>query len=51
MMYPTKIEEGYITRHLIYNEKPEQMLLADGSSVGYEQMTLQDYMDQRKEGE
>ena len=51
MMYPTKIEEGYITRHLIYNEKPAQMLLADGSSVGYEQMTLQDYMDQRKEGE
>ena len=41
-----KIEEGYITRHLIYNEKPAQMLLSDGTSVGYEQMTLQDYMGQ-----
>ena len=51
MMYPTKIEEGYITRHLIYNEKPAQMLLSDGTNVGYEQMTLQDYMDQRKGGE
>lgn len=46
MMYPTKLEEGYITRHLIYNEKPAQLLLADGTSMGYEQLTLQDYMRQ-----
>lgn len=46
MMYPIKIEEGYITRHLIYNEKPAQLLLPDGTRRGYEQMTLMDYMQQ-----
>lgn len=40
MMYETKLEEGYITRHLIYNEKPMQMLLPDGSSQTYEQLSL-----------
>ena len=43
MLYQTKMEEEYITRHLIYNEKPSRMLLPDGSSQGYEQMTLWDY--------
>lgn len=42
MMYPTKLEEGYITRHLIYNEKPAQLLLPDGSLQVYEQLSLFD---------
>ena len=44
MMYATKLEENYITRHLIYNEKPNQMLLSDGSVQTYEQMSLFDFM-------
>ena len=40
MMYQTKLEEGYITRHLIYNERPNQMLLGDGTAQTYEQMNL-----------
>lgn len=42
MMYGTKLEEGYITRHLIYNEKPAQHILADGSVQVYEQLSLFD---------
>lgn len=40
MMYQTKIEEDYITRHLVYNERPSAMLLSDGSKQTYEQMNL-----------
>ena len=42
MMYATKIDEGYITRHLIYNERPSMMYLPDGRSETYEQITLMD---------
>lgn len=42
MMYSTKLEENYITRHLIYNERPTQMLLPDGSNQTYEQLSLFD---------
>ncbi len=42
MMYQTKLEEDYITRHLIYNERPAAMLLSDGTAQTYEQMTLWD---------
>ena len=44
MMYHTKLEEGYITRHLIYNERPETMLLADNSTGTYEQMNIFDFI-------
>ena len=44
MMYSTKLEEQYITHHLIYNEKPSQLLFEGGQSMVYEQMTLADYM-------
>ena len=40
MMYQTKIEEGYITRHLIYNERPNQFLLEDGTKQTYEQLNF-----------
>ncbi len=40
MMYATRLEENYITRHLIYNERPNQMLLPDGSAGTYEQLSL-----------
>lgn len=40
MMYETRLEENYITRHLIYNERPNQMLLPDGTKQTYEQMSL-----------
>ncbi len=42
MMYQTRLEENYITRHLIYNERPTQMLLSDGSSQTYEQLSFLD---------
>ena len=42
MMYDTKLEEEYITRHLIYNEKPQQMLLSDGTGQTYEQLSFMD---------
>lgn len=42
MMYPTRIEEGYITRHLIYNEKPTQYLSAEGILQNCEQLSLFD---------
>ena len=44
MMYHTKLEAGYITRHLIYNERPETMLLSDNSTGTYEQMNIFDYI-------
>ena len=44
MMYQTKLEQNYITRHLIYNDRPAQLLLADGSSQTYEQMSLFDHL-------
>ncbi len=40
MMYPTKLDEGYITRHLIYNEKPAQLLLPNGGIHKYEQLSF-----------
>ena len=40
MMYPTRLEEGYITRHLIYNERPTQCLSEDGTIQSYEQLSL-----------
>lgn len=43
MMYHTPIEEGYITRQLIYSEKPNQLLLPDGGVTHYEQMSLFDF--------
>ena len=50
MMYDTKMEERYITNHLIYNEKPNQMLLSDGKMQVYEQMSLFDYGMQQAGG-
>lgn len=41
MMYQTKLEEDYITRHLIYNERPNTLLLSDGTQEIYEQLRLQ----------
>ena len=43
MMYHTPIEEGYITRQLIYSEKPHQLLLPDGGMTHYEQMSIFDF--------
>ena len=43
MMYHTPIEEGYITRQLIYSEKSNQLLLPDGGVTHYEQMSLFDF--------
>lgn len=43
MMYHTPIEEGYITRQLVYSEKPNQLLLPDGGVTHYEQMSLFDF--------
>ena len=43
MMYHTPIEEGYITRQLIYSEKPNQLLLPDGGVTHYEQMSIFDF--------
>ena len=43
MMYNIRIEEGYITRRLIYNERPETVLLDDNSVGTYEQMSIFDY--------
>lgn len=39
MLYPTRLEENYITRHLIYNEKP---VLSSGSAPAFRQMSLFD---------
>ena len=43
MMYHIPIEESYITRQLIYSEKPTQLLLADGGTTHYEQMSIFDF--------
>jgi len=43
MMYQTPIEENYITRQLIYSEKPNQLLLPDGGEMKYEQISLFDF--------
>lgn len=43
MMYHTPIEEGYITRQLIYSEKPAQMLLPGGGETHYEQLSIFDF--------
>lgn len=40
MMYQTRMEEEYITRHLIYNEKPAQLLLEQGREQEFEQLRL-----------
>lgn len=42
MMYHIPIEENYITRQLIYSEKPTQLLLPDGGTTYYEQMSIFD---------
>lgn len=46
MMYNTKLDESYITRHLIYNERPDTMLLADNRSCTYEQMSIFDFISE-----
>ena len=43
MMYHIPIEENYITRQLVYSEKPSQLLLADGGVTHYEQMSIFDF--------
>lgn len=43
MLYDTRIEEDYITNHLIYNEKPAQMIESD--RVTYKQLSLFDMKD------
>lgn len=43
MMYHTPIEEQYITRQLVYSEKPAQLLLPDGGTTHYEQLSLFDF--------
>ena len=42
MMYHTPIEENYITRQLVYSEKPTQLLLPDGGVTHYEQLSIFD---------
>lgn len=42
MMYHIPIEENYITRQLIYSERPTQLLLPDGGVTHYEQMSIFD---------
>ena len=43
MMYHIPVEENYITRQLIYSEKPTQLLLPDGGMTHYEQMSIFDF--------
>ncbi|MBQ8627364.1 MAG: putative DNA modification/repair radical SAM protein [Agathobacter sp.] len=43
MMYNTPVEEDYITRQLVYAEKPTQLLLPDGGTTHYEQLSLFDF--------
>ena len=40
MMYPTKLEESYITRQLVYSEKPSVLMLDNKPDLLYEQMRL-----------
>lgn len=44
MMYQTKLEEEYITNHLIYNEPPNRLLLGN-QDVTYSQMNIGDFME------
>lgn len=41
MMYDTRLEENYITHHLIYNERPTRLIEA-GEKITYTQMSLFD---------
>ena len=41
MMYDTRLEENYITHHLIYNERPDRLIGA-GEQITYTQMSLFD---------
>lgn len=41
MMYDTRLEEKYITHHLIYNERPDRLTGA-GEQITYTQMSLFD---------
>ena len=43
MMYHTPIEENYITRQLIYGEKPNQLFLPEKGVRQYEQMSIFDF--------
>lgn len=43
MMYHIPIDENYITRQLVYSEKPSQLLLPDGGETHYEQMSIFDF--------
>lgn len=43
MMYQTKLEERYITNHLIYNEPP-QRLLSENQNITYSQMNIMDFI-------
>ena len=43
MMYHTPIEENYITRQLIYSEKPNQLFLPEKGVMQYEQMSIFDF--------
>ncbi|MBQ8280728.1 MAG: putative DNA modification/repair radical SAM protein [Roseburia sp.] len=43
MMYHIPIEENYITRQLVYSEKPSQILLPNGGVTQYEQMSIFDF--------
>lgn len=43
MMYHIPIEENYITRQLVYSEKPSQLMLPDGGVTHYEQMSIFDF--------
>lgn len=40
MLYHTKLEKDYITRQLAYEENPVHLLLSDGSSQSYKQLSL-----------
>lgn len=43
MMYHTPMEENYITRQLIYSEKPNQLFLPEKGVMQYEQMSIFDF--------
>lgn len=43
MMYHIPFDENYITRQLVYSEKPNQLLLPDGGVTHYEQMSIFDF--------
>lgn len=43
MMYHIPLEENYITRQLVYSEKPSQLLLPDGGMTHYEQLSIFDF--------